>query len=132
MLSDVAASRLGDKIFEDIKIAPISSNAIKNTERQLDRATRIVNSIEAAGGRPSAGRLNAVEQLKGKLATQHLVNYGASNAVAGATGNTLQSINNNINASITGSNVPNSPMRPSADNLTLDKVLKVPLPTIKQ
>ena len=82
--TDVLANKLGDRLTEHVKI---NSNAVKSTERQLDRATRI-----AAGDAASSGRAATVKKLTSRLVAQNGQAQALSKAASGSTANTFQAV----------------------------------------
>jgi len=81
--TDVIAGKIADGLTGNIKM--FSTNSIKATERQLNRAQRV-----AARDATSSGRAAAVKDLKAELVEKKAVNFAVGETASGVTGNTLQ------------------------------------------
>ncbi|MCS6283663.1 MAG: hypothetical protein HUM72_24330 [Dolichospermum sp.] len=124
-LTDVGANILGDKLTKNVKVN--SSDAIKATEKQLDRATRV-----AAGDAASTGRAETVKKLEGKVSAQKASNEAGQQAAGGATSNATQAVVDN--ATVSNTKVPAAPTsipsqsKPAVDNATIKKPVIWPGP----
>jgi RHS repeat-associated protein len=122
ILTDVAANFVGDKLTKNIKVN--SSSAIKTTEKQLDRATRI-----AANDATSSGRAATVKNLETKVSSMNATNKRVQATAAGAAGSTLQA---GVDAAIENS-TNSKPVAPPGYNINKPVVdntaVKIIIPT---
>jgi RHS repeat-associated protein len=117
-LTDVVTNKVAGKMTENVNFN--SSNTIKTTEKNLNRAERV-----AAGDPTSSGRANTVNKLENKLANQKNANASSQQAAGGVLANTAQGVSSSIGGNKKSRifNFVNN--RPGVDNTTVIKYVNL-------
>jgi len=112
---DIFANQVGGRLTENVKVN--SSDAIKTSEKQLDRAKRVSSNDPA-----SSGRAATLKKAENKLAVQNGANQAANQAAAG----TASSVIGEVTTSSTTNNkklmAPEIKDKPLIDNTSVRKV----------
>jgi RHS repeat-associated protein len=105
-VTDVVSGKIGVKLTDNVKVH--SDNAVKATEKQLDRAQRV-----AAGDPASSGRAATVNKLENKATNQARANQAGNQAASGVvsnavggTGTASSSSSNNGKSTVSANPIP--------------------------